>query len=592
MSKTAYRKTPCNIQFTHPNGEIVHLNHYEDFFSPTTWSGFKRIALKDLTNGMIIDLLKSLYSSRNETYQNRYLFENSRFGESRYSEEEFKKKHEFINSVFPESMMYLSMNAHSQYTNTRPASLHHESAKEYFKETYLKAMEMEKTIQKIVELPFSLQYFIKLPPTIYILISTISQLLTQNMCYLVSDDDESLKFKEAAKFITDEKGYLTITSSFLQNTFKLRVSITKNNRESLYRIFSYNQDVCKTLGGFWPIKTPKESITNRLYGVELECSTKYSIKEIIDSQDNLFMIGKRDGSITGQYDLNIELVTVPMTLKAHKTEWAKWFSDLEYAGFDTTKETNNGMHIHIDRNAFYSQHHTRNFTWFFSNPANRAFLTLFSERASNNILMYCPFPIIPRGLRKNSVFRNIGSYNLGRGVINFGKKNTIEVRLFKGIVSLAEIVKNLEFVDSLIEFTSLEKTMSTLTLTEYMKFLKECPENKYHILKEYIFKKIPKLSTIVEDSIVAEIVFTEHRPSFITRLINNSKLKKDGFELANILNRTVAKRKRVYSFDKETGQVISDAGTYGSKLAPLDILVAERFSSNKNTKNTTTVYTR
>src|SRR5690606_7842826 len=62
--------------------------------------------------------------------------------------------------------------------------------------------------------------------------------------------------------------------------------------------------------------------------------------------------------------------------------------------------------------------------------------------------------------------------------LNLGKSSTIEVRLFKGIVSWTSILKNLEFVDSLVEFTK-NSGFSNLSLSDYLKYLKSLPSTNY-----------------------------------------------------------------------------------------------------------------
>ena len=191
----------------------------------------------------------------------------------------------------------------------------------------------------------------------------------------------------------------------------------------LYDIFQASADTCTILDGHWPIKLKNEPPTNRLYGLELECTSDHTIKELMDAQGELFMIGKQDGSISGSKDLRVELVTVPMTLKAHKVQWSKWFNNLDYNKFDTTKKTTNGIHIHIDRKGFNNSQHIKNFAWFFGNPSNKDFILEFSERDVNTLRQYANFPEFRPSNKKLRTYQEIQNYFPGKYfIVNFQKK--------------------------------------------------------------------------------------------------------------------------------------------------------------------------
>ena len=398
------------------------------------------------------------------------------------------------------------------------------------------------------------------------------------------------QFKETWDNTENKDDISIIFSGGFNRSILIKTRLSKTNRNTLYTHFNASADVCDILEGHWPIKLKSEPVTNRLYGLELECTTDYKIKDLMDAQDELFMVGKQDGSISGSKKLKIELVTVPMTLKAHKAQWSKWFTKLDYEKFDTTKKTTNGIHIHIDRKGFHDTQHMKNFAWFFGNPSNKQFLTEFSERDPSTLSHYTNFPDITTSSKKLEVYKRIQSYFPSKYfVVNFQKSKTIEVRLFKGIVSLAEIIKNLEFVDSVVEFTSMEKGPHHLTLKEYIRFLNGLPENKYQVLKEYIFKKMENLKNTLEVSEIKEIVFLETNPQRITEIINKENLLKkgiNGFKLADILNKNMGKRVRIFNFDKEKGTIgVVHKYTEGSKLEGINSDVAKRFSTRTSTVN-------
>lgn len=228
------------------------------------------------------------------------------------------------------------------------------------------------------------------------------------------------------------------------------------------------------------------------YGVELELSCNHPTEFMVASQEVPFFMLKSDASITGAYNGHYELVTRPMDYRAQRVAWGKWFAaiwDAEengYKGFDCTKDTDNGMHVHVGRSSFYSPQHLRRFLWFFVDPANHEFLKFVSERGKK-WSRYCEFPTNFSQSRKKD-YKNVENllHDFStRGAIYPTSKSTIEVRIFKGLVSYATVLKNIEFIDSVFYFTQ-EANYCNLTASGYMKWLKKTPTNKYKALKTFL----------------------------------------------------------------------------------------------------------
>ena len=285
-----------------------------------------------------------------------------------------------------------------------------------------------------------------------------------------------------------------VASPSLQGTLnfendRIRLRRTGFDISMLYEQKQYSFDFFRASGGQRVITSPKEA-DQPVYGVELELSTDYSVRQLIEAvPDTLWVCAKQDSSITGSKSHRNEMVTLPMSFKAHKMLWAKWFSALDMRKFDTSRDTNNGMHIHVSRESFDNQRHQRDFTWFFTTPMMKAFMIEFSERGTLND--YCRMPNInPNTTKKVVARRDALSYVAGlRGVINTGtSKPTIEVRLFKGIVNFASVLKNLELVDAAFHFTQGGISYQSNPLSGFLKWLENQPKNRYEALKDYIFK--------------------------------------------------------------------------------------------------------
>ena len=409
--------------------------------------------------------------------------------------------------------------------------------------------------------------------------SVHSQLLRQ-MIMFVNDSNcivfarrhepaTSINFTTASNFLRNEDRNLERSKIAVEhNADHLRIVLRQAKRpatrEQLGTVLNYSSNVLEYLP--FNIRSKTEAKTP-LYGVELETATHYHPREVIAAQQELFFICKSDGSISGHGNHKFEMVTVPATFKAHRRLWADWFNKLDYNKFDTSKNTTNGMHVHIDRKAF-TKDHLNKFTWFFINPANYDFLFEISERPNKNDFMrWAPTPYSHGFHSSNSKLHSLKhavDINGGlRGAINYKRDVTVEVRIFKGVVSYATILKNLEFVDSLYYFT-LETPALHNTLTNYLAWLDAQPSNRYKLLREFIsqLKNLPQLKV---SNTVKDYLYGCTTPEAII-----DKLKKAPFPVTNqhltVLNRE--RRKRTFILNKDG--TLSLAYTSGGKLASLD----------------------
>lgn len=343
-----------------------------------------------------------------------------------------------------------------------------------------------------------------------------------------------------------------------------------DNRNHLYRLHNYSANVCKFIS--WP-KTLKDEKKPVLYGVELECSYSQEIRDIIDAQQELFFFVKSDGSVTGNKRNRGEFVTVPMSLKAHKKHWAQWFSKVSYDTFDITKDTNNGMHVHIDRKAFMNDTHLKNMVWFYAQPCNKDFLAFISERDGQT--EYAKPIRIPSDYTKVNAYKNIYSIASRERtqLLNLTKGPTVEVRLFKGIVSFAELLKNLEFTDAVFHFCEGEKSVNKLSFVDFIQWLNtEVPRNRYTTLRKFLdqCKNLDKMLLRAE---IANITFNKTKDEDIVATLNKSNVRITN-EHISALNKG---RSRTFILDSATGKVKLFVKP-GSRLASLDRVLEKRYT--------------
>jgi hypothetical protein len=343
---------------------------------------------------------------------------------------------------------------------------------------------------------------------------------------------------------------------------KLEARMKPGDRRGLEQILNYSANVLEYLP--YTIKGPKEPAST-LYGVELEACSDYSPKEIIAAQKDLFFILKQDSSITGSKIERYEMVTVPASLRAHKRLWAEFFEKVDYRQFDTTKETGNGMHVHIDRKAF-SKAHLNRFTWFIINPANKDFLFTVSERPTKrNLDEWANTPNTSAYSKK--VKAAICAVTLNgrmRGAVHFKANKTVEVRIFKGIVSYATVVKNLEFVDSVVEFTRVTN-LSQVTLKNYFSWLSTQPSNKYTVLRTFFTEaKAEQHLPLAE---LTEYVWNVDDEEVVTEKLNRAPFKVTPEHITSLNKK---KKKRTFVLKKGVVTCLTKRGGMLSKL-DLDI---------------------
>lgn len=285
-------------------------------------------------------------------------------------------------------------------------------------------------------------------------------------------------------------------SPYNNPTLSWCIPIDANDRSQLWRIQQYSADVTR-----WLPNEGREAgeEADNLYGVELEVSTNVEPRAVVEATEKPYCVCKSDSTITGRLQHKYEIVSMKATLKHHKKNWAAILDKVGYQNFDVTRSTNNGMHVHVDMNAFKNAQgiqdstHQKHFVWFFCNPVNRAFQTLVSERDEKTIQTWAGEPPFTQGRNLPYLYHQLMTVVLPpfRGVINFkqsrdsGSFVTIEVRLFKGIVSLASIWKNLEYVDSVFNFTT-KSCFQSNNLDSYLSWLKATPTNRYATLKEFL----------------------------------------------------------------------------------------------------------
>jgi hypothetical protein len=355
--------------------------------------------------------------------------------------------------------------------------------------------------------------------------------------------------------------------------------ISSTNRAPLYSVLSYSANVFD----YFPNPIIMEDENNpTLFGVELEVSTDYTIRTLVDKCETPFFIGKQDSSISGSCDNEIELVTCPMSYNAQVYHWTKLLSSCDMEMFDTSRNTGNGMHIHCSPQVWTNEEHRKNFMWFFANPAHKHFLLTFSQRTEESFRGYSPTPEITTD-DKQMAFTNVADFiRRSRGVVNLSNKGTLEVRLFKGIVSLADVVKNLTFVKTLIEFTK-DKNYTEVTLKGYLNFLADNIEEEVELLKEFI-EELDKEYCIAYSE-VFEVVFTTRDPEKIAQKIWHDPIEMNDIHVT-CLNMLLPTKPFKYKDKERPYKTKTHKGSYvDHKNAWMADVVVQKMSGKKSAED-------
>jgi hypothetical protein len=220
-------------------------------------------------------------------------------------------------------------------------------------------------------------------------------------------------------------------------------------------------------------------------GVELEIVKMedkiYNFLASCNLGQELLVYFKEDASIG--YD-GAELVTMPITIDAFDKLFP--FDALDTArakGARSFEYQSCGFHIHVARSAFSPTHMWKFIKFQMLNPllcqriAQReesSYATWFYDTHERKDL-----PEYVKGKKAN------GRRYLA---INFQNHATVELRYFKGNILRKAIMKNLEFVQSLYEYTKeltvRDVTQGALSESSYLSWLEQ--QNGYENLKYYI----------------------------------------------------------------------------------------------------------
>lgn len=189
----------------------------------------------------------------------------------------------------------------------------------------------------------------------------------------------------------------------------------------------------------------------KLFGVELEVSCKgrnkpETVSNEVDKLLSSFCICAFDRSVHNGF----EIKAAAATYAYHLTAWDEFFAwNAKHQKLNETHKSC-GTHITVERATFFTDNdHAGRFVCFINANGSRRIVEKIAERQANE---YCPYERV--GVK--SVFS--GSHCQHKSAVHThkGGGRLIEVRIFQGVVTKASLLKNIEFVAAVADFTRIE----------------------------------------------------------------------------------------------------------------------------------------
>jgi hypothetical protein len=218
----------------------------------------------------------------------------------------------------------------------------------------------------------------------------------------------------------------------------------------------------------WKFKgNPKN---NRYYGMEIELKWNNSSIELLDDLDDTFgineMVYMEDCSLRNE---GFEVITHPSSFELLKTQLVK-FDDI--TSCHTDRDT--GVHIHVSRKSI-SELTLAKLMLFMCQ--NKRFIEDIAERSPNDFWTHEKKDLICAKVKNGKYYNRFMA-------LNCQNNHTIEFRMFAGSSESNTLIKNLEFVESLIRFCEVTG-LSKLDEDNFTDYIKK-NQKKYNKLFDFI----------------------------------------------------------------------------------------------------------
>jgi hypothetical protein len=213
------------------------------------------------------------------------------------------------------------------------------------------------------------------------------------------------------------------------------------------------------------------------FGVELEVegydTAEQAAEYIRQHLPATYCTLKRDGSLG---ESGVEIVTRPDSMAVHKRMFGALFKDSPGKALSSWTNGRCGMHVHVSKAAL-SQLQIGKMLCFLNEPAAVNFISKIAGRKPCN---WCKV----HKKKITDTRREHDRYT----ALNVTNNHTVEVRIFKGTLAEAGFMKNLEFVQALVEFTA-PASRSISQATSHRAFCEWLPKKAYPHLHAFLVAK-------------------------------------------------------------------------------------------------------
>ncbi len=252
-----------------------------------------------------------------------------------------------------------------------------------------------------------------------------------------------------------------------EDHYQMRMDEEEEDAESHYEIYPYHgADIDWNFLG-----QPKNG---RYYGVEMEVNVRNSLDEGVDkvrekfSRDEAVLM--QDGSINGA---GFEIITHPASY-SKMMEFAEKFGELRneckgyYGG-------NCGGHIHFSRDSI-NELTLAKFMLFFANE--KEFIEFISQREQTDYWKHEDANKVADKVQNPHHYERYDA-------INLSNRKTIEVRCFRSNLMPERVKKNVQFLESLIQFCQTH-TLQQMKKQNYVKYIKN-NSTRFKELADFIY---------------------------------------------------------------------------------------------------------
>jgi hypothetical protein len=226
---------------------------------------------------------------------------------------------------------------------------------------------------------------------------------------------------------------------------------------------------------------PNDLQPNLFLGIELETGcNKFSVRACPPLPELPEIWYNEDSSINAECEC--EIISHPCTLEYHKTaiDWQDICGKFKKLGFKSWNLNTCGIHIHTNKD-YLTANESQALSVFFYHNIDK--VVKIARRSSTH------FSQIPPG-KAEEALRGDWTSRERYEAINWGNRNTIEFRVFRGTLIWQKIYAYLEFIDALMQFSKRRHIITSSKVAKssdflwsrFVAFLRKQPDRYSHIL--------------------------------------------------------------------------------------------------------------